>query len=49
MSAPAAGLLETRGTVYPWHCDHMNPMNVMWYGGKFDEATWNLTASTLIG
>ena len=36
-------LLETyRGTVYPWHCDHMNHMNVMWYVGKFDEATWNL-------
>ena len=50
MSAPAAGLLETcRGTVYPWQCDHMNHMNVMWYVGKFDEATWNLTASTLIG
>ena len=43
MSAPAAGLLETyRGTVYPWHCDHMNHMNVMWYVGKFDEATWSL-------
>ena len=36
-----------RGTVYPWHCDHMNHMNVMWYVGKFDEATWNLLA--LIG
>ena len=36
-------LLDTyRGTVYPWHCDHMNHMNVMWYVGKFDEATWNL-------
>src|SRR5262249_4050727 len=33
-----------RGTVYPWHCDHMNHMNVMWYVGKFDEATWNLLA-----
>ena len=33
-----------RGTVYPWHCDHMNHMNVMWYVGKFDEATWNLFA-----
>ena len=31
-----------RGTVYPWHCDHMGHMNVMWYAGKFDEATWNL-------
>ena len=34
-----------RGTVYPWHCDHMGHMNVMWYAGKFDEATWNLLAS----
>ena len=33
-----------RGVVYPWHCDHMNHMNVMWYVGKFDEATWNLLA-----
>jgi acyl-CoA thioester hydrolase len=33
-----------RGTVYPWHCDHMGHMNVMWYVGKFDEATWNLLA-----
>jgi acyl-CoA thioester hydrolase len=31
-----------RGTVYPWHCDHMGHMNVMWYIGKFDEATWQL-------
>ncbi|MCX5233335.1 thioesterase family protein [Streptomyces sp. NBC_00233] len=31
--------------VYPWHCDHMGHMNVMWYVGKFDEATWNLLAS----
>jgi acyl-CoA thioester hydrolase len=31
-----------RGTVYPWHCDHMGHMNVMWYTGKFDEATWQL-------
>ena len=34
-----------RGTVYPWHCDHMGHMNVMWYVGKFDEASWNLGAS----
>ena len=33
-----------RGAVYPWHCDHMGHMNVMWYVGKFDEATWNLFA-----
>jgi acyl-CoA thioester hydrolase len=39
-------LVETyRGAVYPWHCDHMGHMNVMWYVGKFDEATWNLFAS----
>jgi acyl-CoA thioester hydrolase len=38
-------LIETyRGAVYPWHCDHMGHMNVMWYVGKFDEATWNLFA-----
>lgn len=35
-------MLTYRGMVYPWHCDHMGHMNVMWYTGKFDEATWNL-------
>src|SRR5215831_16107426 len=34
-----------RGVVYPWHCDHMGHMNVMWYVGKFDEATWQLLAA----
>ena len=38
-------LLTYRGTIYPWHCDHMGHMNVMWYVGKFDEATWHLLAS----
>ena len=33
-----------RGTVYPWHCDQNGHMNIMWYVGKFDEATWNLFA-----
>jgi acyl-CoA thioester hydrolase len=33
-----------QGIVYPWHCDHMGHMNVMWYVGKFDEATWKLAA-----
>ncbi len=33
-----------RGTVHSWHCDHMNHMNVMWYVGKFDEATWQFFA-----
>ena len=38
-------LVETyRGVIYPWQCDHMGHMNVMWYVGKFDEATWNLFA-----
>ena len=31
--------------VYPWHCDHMGHMNVMWYVSKFDEATWSLFAT----
>jgi acyl-CoA thioester hydrolase len=45
MTVPVEGALVTyRGTVYPWHCDHMGHMNVMWYVGKFDEATWNLFA-----
>ncbi len=37
-------LLSCRGVVYPWHCDHMGHMNVMWYTGRFDEATWALFA-----
>ena len=46
MSAHSSELMETyRGAVYPWHCDHMGHMNVMWYVGKFDEATWNLFAA----
>src|SRR4030095_2032063 len=28
-----------RGAVYPWQCDQMGHMNVMWYTGKFDEAS----------
>jgi len=38
-------VLTYRGTIYPWNCDHMGHMNVMWYVGKFDEATWHLIAS----
>jgi acyl-CoA thioester hydrolase len=46
MPANADGLILTyRGVVYPWQCDHLGHMNVMWYTGKFDEATWNLFAS----
>jgi acyl-CoA thioester hydrolase len=33
-----------RGAVYPWQCDHVGHMNIMWYVGKFDEANWNLFA-----
>jgi len=33
-----------RGTVYPWQCDHVGHMNIMWYVGKFDEANWNFIA-----
>ncbi|MFQ5622660.1 MAG: acyl-CoA thioesterase [Paracoccaceae bacterium] len=39
------GQLTYRGAVYPWHCDHMGHMNVMWYVGKFDEATWAFFSS----
>lgn len=34
-----------QGTVFPWHCDHMDHMNVMFYVGKFDEATWHFFSS----
>lgn len=44
MTTPESPLVTYRGVVYPWHCDHMGHMNVMWYVGKFDEATWNLFA-----
>ena len=37
-------LTTHRGIVYPWQCDHNGHMNVMWYVGKFDEATWCLFA-----
>lgn len=30
------------GVAYPWHCDHIGHMNVMWYVGKFDEGSWTL-------
>lgn len=34
-----------RGVVYPWQCDHMGHLNVMWYAAKFDEASWQLFAA----
>ena len=36
-----------RGIVYPWQCDHMGHMNVMYYANKFDEACWQLL--TMLG
>jgi acyl-CoA thioester hydrolase len=33
-----------RGTVYPWQCDQVGHMNIMWSVGKFGEAAWNLLA-----
>lgn len=38
-------MITYRGVVYPWHCDHMGHMNVMWYMSKFDEAAWSYFAS----
>jgi acyl-CoA thioester hydrolase len=35
-----------RGTVYPWQWDHVGHMNIMWCVGKFDEANWNVFASS---
>lgn len=43
-TSKAERLVTYRGTVYPWQCDHMGHMNVMWYVGKFDEASWQLLA-----
>jgi acyl-CoA thioester hydrolase len=36
----ATAMRTYQGVVYPWHCDHVGHMNVMWYTAKFDEATW---------
>jgi acyl-CoA thioester hydrolase len=38
-------IITHRGTVYPWQCDHMGHMNVMWYNGKFDESSWQLLST----
>ena len=34
-----------KGGVYPWQCDHIGHMNIMWYVSKFDEANWNFFAT----
>jgi acyl-CoA thioester hydrolase len=44
-----SSILTYRGTVYPWHCDHVGHMNVMHYAGKFDEASWSLLLQLGIG
>ncbi|HYD61526.1 MAG TPA: thioesterase family protein [Noviherbaspirillum sp.] len=37
-----AAKIETyRGCVYPWSMDHVGHMNVQFYTGRFDEATWH--------
>src|SRR5215475_6291782 len=41
---PNTKILTYCGVVYPWQCDHMGHMNVMWYTGKFDEASWSFAA-----
>jgi acyl-CoA thioester hydrolase len=38
-------LLTHRGVVYPWQCDHMGHLNIMYYAAKFDEATWQMFAA----
>jgi acyl-CoA thioester hydrolase len=37
-------MITYRGITYPWQCDHVGHMNIMWYVGKFDEANWNVFA-----
>ncbi|HEY4371606.1 MAG TPA: thioesterase family protein [Burkholderiales bacterium] len=38
------GEVNFRGVVYPWQCDHIGHLNIMWYVGRFDEANWNFLA-----
>ncbi len=46
----AKAFLTYQGVIYPWQCDHMGHMNVMYYVGKFDEATWSsFSAIGLLG
>jgi acyl-CoA thioester hydrolase len=40
-----ARVIETyRGFVYPWSIDHVGHMNVQFYVGRFDEASWHFLA-----
>jgi len=36
-----------RGVVFPWYCDQFGHMNVRWYGGFFDDASFQIW--TLLG
>jgi len=38
---PVLDPITYKGCVYPWQCDQVGHMNIMWYVGKFDEANWN--------
>ncbi|WP_417519955.1 acyl-CoA thioesterase [Minwuia sp.] len=41
-----AGWTETfRGVIYPWHCDHMGHMNVMYYVNFFDQGAGHLLSA----
>jgi acyl-CoA thioester hydrolase len=41
-----SGWTETfRGVIYPWHCDHMGHMNVMYYVNFFDQAACHLISA----
>ncbi len=42
--APAY-MVTYRGATYPWQCDHIGHVNIMWYVSKFDEANWNVFAN----
>jgi acyl-CoA thioester hydrolase len=45
-----AGFVETyRGTIYPWHCDHLGHLTVMHYVGFFDQAGWQLLSALGFG
>lgn len=38
--------IETyRGSIFPWHCDHMGHMNVMYYTHFFDQAAGHLLSA----
>lgn len=41
-TSASADMVTYRGTTYPWQCDHVGHVNIMWYCSKFDEANWNL-------